>query len=909
MGQYQEGQHLLGSDGKTYVVRNGVPVSAGTGPLVPNPIMPGQVTHQNLENTQLGGTLPYAAPKAQADTVKAQAEAAQAAAQEAATTRQKQAEAGSAEYKAQSDQIIADRMKMQKKSFGDGVDALVNGVQQAREILQANPNMTTGNTFEMLRHLPGTDAAKLSAILDGQVKGGLFSQRLGQYREEGGTNPSGAGSPPRIIQSEVPLIQNAMGTLDPGRMGYQGTLDSLKSIEAYAKRSKAFINGDNPDDPAIVQKYGIPDVPKAQAGALAGTVPQNAPQDHGITAGNALPNITGDETARIAQSAGQKTHSVIDPVLQLRGKIIGQMIANGVPDQKIRDYVSQNGIPSTNIDQILQYRNTKDFKDWRQQNPGTPYPLGPSFYTNEVPMGDPRQLFNKAASTGIGGAAAAFPVAAGNAVLGDRAGSLMGPQAQIAMQLMRQTHPVASVLGDAAGQAAMQALIPGEGALATIGKDLAYGAYSGSGDNGPGAVPGAVFGAGAGLLGKGAQTLAGGAIKGVSNQSLGYLNRNGVPLTLGQIGRGSSSTVGHAIGGLEERAMGLPGFDAVIGAARKRGDQGFNSAAFKQAGGSGATGAEGLGQLGNLRNNAYSFLDGTQIPVDPAFNDAQSAVRATLPNMTADHASGVGGVLNGIDQTAQGGAMAGRDWQSNLRATRGAQSSIAGQPYNGPPISALNSTEDNLLGLAGRTGPAGTADNLAAANGIHANTQTLLSALDNGPAQKADELFSPMRLDTASRSGARHYQGQMASLTGNRPFYDLTKAGMDVMPNLTPDSGSIGRMMLLPALGAVGGSLGAGLGAVEGGEEPGQGAEEGGERGLGYGLSLGALALGPYSKSGQKIIQNALLAQRPRIISKLGDLLINNSGTGGRVAQAFNRNSQYSLGDLARMNQLTQFNN
>src|SRR6185312_14207461 len=234
------------------------------------------------------------------------------------------------------------------------------------------------------------------------------------------------------------------------------------------------------------QRYGIPALPQYNGGQLAGTLPATAPKDNGVVGSAPLPGITGDGTP-VVQNSGQPTRSVIDPVLQLRGQIIGKMIANGVPDQKIKDYVQQNGIDGTNIDQILQFRNTKDFQDWKRQNPGTAYPLGPSFYTNQVPMSAARQTFNEAASTGVGGAAAAFPVAAGNALTGDRAGSLMGPQAQIAMQLMRSNHPVSSVLGDAAGQALAQELVPGSGILPTIGKDLLYGAYSGSGDNGPGA--------------------------------------------------------------------------------------------------------------------------------------------------------------------------------------------------------------------------------------------------------------------------------------------------------------------------------------------------------------------------------------------------------------------------------------
>ena len=867
------------------------------------------VAHTGAETQQITATLPSTVAKSQADAIKAAAEASQAAAQQAAATRQKQAEASSAQYKANADNIIANRMQQQKASMADNIQSVVQATQHARQILQDNPWLTTGNAYEITRHLHGSPASQLESIIDGQLNGALFSQRMGQYREEGGTNPNGSGSPPRIIKSEVGLIKNAMGTLDPGDLGYQGTLDALQSIEHFAKRSGAIINGDNPDDPNVQAKYAIPTLPQYGGGQLA-TIPANAPQDNGITRSNQLPTITGNNAAQITQNSGQQTKDAIDPVLQLRGQIIGKMIANGVPDSKILNYVQQNGIANSNIDQILQYRHTKDFQTWKQQNPNSSYPLGPSFYTRQVPMGAAQQMFNKAASTDIGGAAAAAPVAAANAISGDRLGSLAGPDAQLSMQLMRQEHPLASMAGDAAGQAAVQSLlpIPGSGTLANVGKDILYGAYSGSGDNGPGTMSGAVLGAGAGLLGRGAQTALGGALKGVSNASLGYLNSQGVPLTIGQIGRGSTNVVGRAVGGIEDRLAGLPGFDAVINAGRRRGDEAFNEAAFKQAGGSGATGATGLAELNNLRNNAYSFLDGTQIPVDPQFTEAQNAVRATLPNMTGDHAAGVGGVLNNIDNTVQNGVMTGRDWQSNLRGVRGAQSSISGTPYSDIPNAALNNADDNLVDLAARNGPSGTIDNLASANQLHANTETLLNAVGKPGAQRDDGLFSPTMLNSSSIAGARKYQGAMAALTGNRPFYDLTNAGMDVMPNLTPDSGTAGRLAVLGALAGIGTGIGAGVGAADG-EDAGEGAEKGGEKGLGYGLTLGALAMGPYSKAGQRFLQATLLGARPQVVSKLGGMLVNNPAVGGALAQALARNNAYSLGDLARMNQLTNFAN
>jgi hypothetical protein len=138
-------------------------------------------------------------------------------------------------------------------------------------------------------------------------------------------------------------------------------------------------------------------------------------------------------------------------------------------------------------------------------------------------------------------------------------------------------------------------------------------------------------------------------------------------------------------------------------------------------------------------------------------------------------------------------------------------------------------------------------------------------------------MFSAGNLDDASRVNSRKFGGRMASLTGaNRPFYDLTQAGIDVMPNLTKDSGTGGRLAMIPLAAAIPGSIGAGIGALTNDDDRTGGAEMGGTIGsTGY---LGALALAglTHSKTGQKVIQKALLADRPDILIKIGDAMMAN---------------------------------
>lgn len=605
---------------------------------------------------------------------------------------------------------------------------------------------------------------------------------------------------------------------------------------------------------------------------------------------NTSTNLPGTETNDPQGFATGKTRAQVDPVLRALGHRVGTMVASGVPDKSIIAYLKGAGVDpaGTSIDTILKYRagqnipGVMSFKEWQRKFPGQAYPLGSSFYTKQVPMSDARSLLNKTATTDMGGAALAAPVAAANAISGGYLNDLTADpnMAQTGMDLLRNNHPYASLAGDVAGQATLEGSlgrIPGlQGLLATkLGRraaDVGYGAFSGSGESddnrGVGAVAGGALGGITGAMGRGAQRALGGAFTGVTNKSLQLLDNSGVPLTIGQIGHGSNSIAGKAIGGIEDRFAGMPGFDAVINNARKRGEVGFNQAIFKQAGGSGATGAAGLDELNGLQNKAYSFLDGANIPLDAQFAGSQAGVRAAVPAMPA-YGNELSKGLNLIDNVSKGGAITGRDWQSALRSVRADKASLKGQPFADMATNALGDVDSNLLDLADRQGPPGTLDNLNAANKLHAQIQTIAGALDNGPTQKADQLFTPGRIDDVSRVNARKFGGRMASLTGqNRPFYDLTQAGMEVMPSAVKDSGTAGRMMLVPIAT---GALGSGLGAASGENDRLGGSETGAK----YGALLGLAAMGPYSKAGQKALQKALLADRPDRMVRIGNYLIN----------------------------------
>lgn len=793
---------------------------AAGGPQVVMPAVQDPLAPYKLKQEQgQAAAAPFAAPKAQADATIAQANAGTAGTVAQAEAAKAQADARKAEFELK--KLQAEQAKVDPKS--GAYKALQIQIDRVSELYRQNlqgilPNSINDIIPDMIQ--PGVGAFDSAAQ-------GLVNPFMAAFKVPG------QGS-----QSDTELRQFlAANTPEQG--------DSDAVIEEKLRTIQTRLDAEIP--PALAQ------------------TDKSAP----LVGNGQQPDAKSFSTDGFRDE--------IDPVLKGVAGRLGKMVAAGASDSVVMEFLRKNGVDpaNTNIQGVLQHRRTPEYKAWQRANPGKPYPIGAEFYTNKVPLSATQDIGNKVGQSGFG----AFMINAGQGASGNRLDNLAGilggdPEAvNTGVQLSRANSPTASFLGDLSGQIMAQGAmnrIPGLSRLpgsstGRMADDALYGAYAGQGDEEVGAGMGALTNMIGGKVGRGAQAAGKVAAKGVNaGPSLNYLNNAEIPLTIGQIGRGTNSTVGNVVGGIEERAAGLPIFDAIIGSARKRGDEGFNSAAFREMGGSGATGAAGIVEGKGLVNNAYNFLDNSNFPIDAQFAGRNAGAQANLPRNLG---GGIADRLDDINASVDGGVLSGRDWQSAVRGVRADRASIKGQPFSDKATDALSEVEDNLMGLARRQGPPGTIANLSTANTLNGRFQTLASALDNGPAQARGELFSPTRLDTASRAGARNFGGRVNSMAGNRPFYDLTKAGMDVMPNLTPDSGTAGRALFYSALpGILGGGIGAGVGAASDGGDPGQGAA----MGTGYGSTLlPTLALAAlYSKGGQKGIQKALLGPRPKILDK-----------------------------------------
>ena len=821
------------------------------------------ITHNQATASQ------FAPAKAQADTTVAQAQAANALAIAQANRDKAIADAKAAEANASGKVKITPEVRAQALAGYRFSQQLGDTADQLTTLFNAGPGATHG-LHGLEDYLPFTvnqqfnNAANKSRGIVGQTLGFTGGQ---------------LNTPREAEQAIGPFLPQSS---DRDKVA----IDKIASLRDLAKNGR---------EKAIQILGGVPD--------------EN---------GNIIPVTQGPLQAPakdpLQLSGDSKTAIEIDPTLKAIGTRVGQMLVNGTPDGKIMQFLRDSGVPpeSTSVMQALGERKKPSFREWMRANPGQIYPVGPEFYTKQVPLTASRRLFNKTAATDLGGAAAAGVAATGNAILGDRGSSFVGalsgdPEAaKTGMDLLRTNHPIASFGGDLAGQAILEAgigRIPGaQGLLSSrFGRrlvDAAYGAYSGSGDNaddaGSGAVLGGLTGLGFGMAGRGLQRAAGNTLTGVRDAGLQYLHGKKIPLTLGQIARGvgdigdsGTSNVADEVGkntaGIEERLMGLPGVEGFIKTARQRGDVAFNKEAFRQiAPDVTGIGTDGLASAKAAETAAYAKLDPVRMAVDPQFDQGVAAVEQASKGLS-HHSGDVQSVIKDIRDQINNGEMSGKGYQVALRAIRKTRATL-NDDVGGKAANALDALENEMSGLGARQGGQ-VAQDLAEANAIHARRQIIKQASKGAGAQSAGGMFSAKDLNRAAVSNTEKFGGLDRALSPDRPFYDLTTNAMKAMPSLTPDSGTGGRMALLGALVAGSGSLGGAIGGLTG-EGGGERAAEGGGYGALGGLTLGALLAGPYSRGGQRLIQNALLGKRPESITKFGDFLIAHPTLAGLLGQA-----------------------
>lgn len=531
----------------------------------------------------------------------------------------------------------------------------------------------------------------------------------------------------------------------------------------------------------------------------------------------------------------------------------------------------------------------KEIEAWKRKYPNQRYNASDIADVKPVTTGD--WLLNNSFTSPIATAAASYA----NAATAGTAGALAGDEGQGQLAAARAMSPNAALLGDVGGavtgalgaEAAIGARLAGMGVqnaakwAPRLG-DTAFGAATGfnNAQDGQG-LQGALTGAGVGLLGGAAGRAAvrgvGGGLRGIEDASVGYLQKQGIPLTVGQT-VGNAGPIGAAIKKIEDAATGTPFVGSMVDSRRIEGLEAFNRAAMQAAAPPGAvvtdTGAAGMAQVRQATQDAYQqALDPATIDVagDPQLlaDISGAQLRAmSIPQVGEDAADALTYRIDGgMDAT---GAMSGRDFQEAYRGLGRDGRGAANGSYANEFAGVTRSGQDALGEALERQNP-GAFQGFLEANAAHRRGSVIADALKTGTNQ-ADELITPAQLNRADVTSTSRLEGKINSAAGNRPFYDLATAGQSVLPSRLPDSGTWTRAL-------VGGGLPVGVGAIGGGIA---GGAEGAGTGAGLGLGSMLMLAAGGSKPAQKLLVNAL-TKRPDAFRVVGDRLVQNAQIGGRL--------------------------
>lgn len=329
-----------------------------------------------------------------------------------------------------------------------------------------------------------------------------------------------------------------------------------------------------------------------------------------------------------------------------------------------------------------------------------------------------------------------------------------------------------------------------------------------------GLVTNAAIGAAGGYLGGKAVGAVAGAVSPRVAPAVAALRARDVPLTLGQIVGASGGIVGRTIRGAENKLTSVPGVGNAIVNAQRRGTEGFNRAAFNEAlapigGQSGGVAETGVEHARGAVRDAYArALDGVEVPTDRQFgNQIGSALeRGIAPgSYDEDFARIIGDEISPV-LTERPGMLTGQGIQDALRMAKGygrqygklATTGASGvpQPAARPVAHAFNDIADSVESLVQRYAPK-VMPNLSAANQANRGVSVLRDAVD--AAKNTGGVFTPAQLTRAASANAKKFGGTQG--TTNQPFYDLTRAGQEVLPNDVPNSGTADRGIMGLVLG------------------------------------------------------------------------------------------------------------
>lgn len=770
-----EGQTATGPNGQRAVFTGGRWV-VQSGPQMPaDPTYPFQ-----------GQKAAADAVRAQADAATAQAEVPYAAANAAASAEKARADADKAAAEAEAKRAEQDRIArgqsdkvLQEMAASDNV---LSAIQAAK--IMARKGGTTG-WGSYASYLPDNDARDLSGYLE-TIRANLTFDRLQQMRDN---SPTG-GAVGNASDRDMQLLGSTVASLDQGA-SREKLLESLDRIEQHYQRFQAFRAGVDPDSDGGKQAMS------AAFGADAGSDDQGGgggdQENYKLGIAEQFATENDKRFAAAAQSAFDK----------------------GATYDELQAMAQQYGYGEWNPDQLrtaIQFRN-EGGQGATLTAPKSGY-NDPSIYDRAI------QNIGESPFGGyFGGAGNALTFGAMDELVGISRGDSIADafsgrgqftnEANLTKGLLAEASPDANAIGNVAG-GVLGAL--GTGAIAGAGRaatalaprallgDAMFGAAYGAGEDNDsrltGAALGAVAGAGGGALGRGIVGGVGNLVGGIGGPA-NYLREQGIRMTPGQLGE-SAGGLGRILKRREDRLAGFSGIGDAISAQQNKGIDQFNQAAFRQGLSPvsrevpPSIAEEGVQAAEGIVSDAYGrALDGQNFGVDQQFKQALRGrfnQAAGLPAMNDQAAYALNRATEPFVDPSRN--ITGRNMQKmtqELQRRASRLDSVA--DADGPDAAAiLRGAYDDVGDMVDRQAP-GVMQDFRNANTAYGNVQTLKDAVAR--AVNTEGRFTPAQLGMAARASGKKYGGKHAST--DRQFFELQRAGQQVLPSKIPDSGTAGR--------------------------------------------------------------------------------------------------------------------
>lgn len=400
-----------------------------------------------------------------------------------------------------------------------------------------------------------------------------------------------------------------------------------------------------------------------------------------------------------------------------------------------------------------------------------------------------------------------------------------------------------------------------------IAADATYGAAYGAnkaedGEQVPGAIQGALEAGVGSAAGRGLATGLGRVFAPVGNKAVDLLRSKGVPVTPGQ-------ALGPAAARVEEKLQSVPVIGDMIGSARGKAEEGFNTAvlndALKPLGveiPAGKTGKAAMKFAQDAFNDAYGKARaGMQLVPDEELANALKDLsdRAANGEFTEETAKRLGKIYEAqVGRRIEKGVVSGDDYKA-MHSKIGSLIDGAKRAQNDDLFSALNELQAIVDTTARKYSPPEAVSLMDAAD----EGYSLFVRAENAAKMRGGETgkFSASQYDSAVQRGDSSVRSK-AYLRGEARGQDMAEAGKDILRNQVPDSGTVGRLALNTV--ALGG------GGLASAYDP-------------TGISpyvAGGLMLA-YAPGSRQLLTKAISGKRPDELRKVGDALINNSKLAG----------------------------